>query len=256
MRMKRAILVVGAAVALASSVQVIRADHDDDRNLRATPFAFIGTADGCGTPDGSHIVTAAWLGGMGLPDNGGLNTTLSDLDSNPNKNDPHRGLLLSKNGPTPDCSAPGATIDGLKPTTISQLGYDYRNGTACGAGAPRFNIESDLGFTYFAGCAAGTASPAPQDPAQWTRIRIDTAAQVFPASGAAPPFVFGPGGTRVRRIDIIFDEGTDTVTPGNPSGVGLVVIDNITINAKVIRAGRGVADGTPQERDDNDHHDR
>ena len=54
-------------------------------------------------------MTAAWLGGMGLPDNGGQNTTPLDVATNPNKNDPHRGLLLSKNGPTPDCSSAGAT---------------------------------------------------------------------------------------------------------------------------------------------------
>ena len=92
--------------------------------LRATPFAFIGTAAECGVA-GSHIVTAGWLGGMGLPDNGGQNTTLLDLATNPNKNDPHRGLLLSKNGPTPDCSSAGATITGFRrPITLTELGFD------------------------------------------------------------------------------------------------------------------------------------
>ena len=34
-------------------------------SLRAVPFVFIGKAGDCGPPTaGSHIVTAAWLGGM------------------------------------------------------------------------------------------------------------------------------------------------------------------------------------------------
>jgi len=228
--------------------------------LRAIPFAFIGTSDACGGPAGSHIVTAAWLGGMGLPDNGGANTTALDLATNPNKNDRHRGLLLSKNGPTPDCSSAGAVIDGLpRGTTLTELGFDYRNGTHCGAGAPRFNITSRLGFTYFAGCAAGTKTPAPQDPLEWTRVRIVESAQVSPASAEAPPFVFGPGGTEVRRLSILYDEGTDTSGVEDPRGIGLSVVDNIDVNGRLIRRGAGIADGTNRkdnrDGDDDDHDD-
>jgi hypothetical protein len=220
--------------------------------LQATPFVFIGSAANCGVA-GSHIVTSAWLGGMGLPDNGGQNTTLLDLATNPNKNDPHRGLLLSKNGPTPDCSSAGATITGFRrPITLTELGFDYRNGTHCGAGAPRFNITSTLGFTYFAGCAAGTKTPAPQDPLEWTRVRITEAAQVFPASPTAPLFAFGPGGTEVRSISILFDEGTDTPGVEDPGGVGLAVIDNIDVGGQLIRSGAGVADGTRANANDED----
>ena len=230
-------------------------DAGAEGTLRAIPFAFIGTAAECGVA-GSHIVTAAWLGGMGLPDNGGLNTTILDLAVNQNKDDPHRGLLLSKNGPTPDCSSAGAVIVGFaQPTTLTELGFDYRNGTHCGAGAPRFNITSTLGFTYFAGCAAGTKTVAPQDPLEWTRVRIVTAAQVFPASPDAPPFVFGPGGTEISRLSIVYDEGTDTPGVEDPRGVGLSVIDNIDVNGNLIRSGRGIEDGTNVEREeeDNDH---
>jgi hypothetical protein len=235
-----AFVLIGVALVGTLTARDARAEN----TLQATPFAFIGTAEECGVA-GSHIVTAAWLGGMGLPDNGGQNTTAADLDTNPNKNDPHRGLLLSKNGPTPDCSAAGATITGFnRRTTLTELGFDYRNGTHCGAGAPRFNITSTLGFTYFAGCAAGTKTPAPQDPAEWTRVRITLADQVFPASPAAPPFVFGPGGTQVRSLSIIFDEGTDTPGVEDPRGVGLAVIDNIDVGGRLIRTGTGIADGT------------
>ena len=243
-----AILVTAAVMVCVMTVRNARADDE----LRAIPFAFIGTAAECGVA-GSHIVTAAWLGGMGLPDNGGLNTTVLDLNVNQNKNDPHRGLLLSKNGPTPDCSSAGAVIVGFpRPTTLTQLGFDYRNGTHCGAGAPRFNITSTLGFTYFAGCAAGTKTPAPQDPLEWTRVRINMAAQVFPASPTAPPFVFGPGGTQVRRLSILYDEGTDTPGVEDPRGVGLSVLDNIDVGGRLIRRGEGIKDGTNVEREEED----
>ena len=253
--MKHRVNVCAIAVAAVSMLGMLTMTRDAaaQGRLRATPFAFIGTAAECGVA-GSHIVTAAWLGGMGLPDNGGQNTTLLDVATNPNKNDPHRGLLLSKNGPTPDCSSAGATISGFRrPTTLTELGFDYRNGTHCGAGAPRFNITSTLGFTYFAGCAAGTKTPAPQDPLEWTRVRITGADQVFPASPTAPVFAFGPGGTEVRSISILFDEGTDTSGVEDPRGVGLAVIDNIDVGGRLIRSGAGVADGTRDNDEDDDH---
>jgi hypothetical protein len=254
------VLALGAALCTFVASRPVGAHDSGDNSLRATPFAFVGTADECGGPAGSRIVTAAWLGGMGLPDNGGQNTTAADVATNPNKNDPHRGLLLSKNGPTSDCSSAGVTISGTgREFTVTELGFDYRNGTHCGAGAPRFNITSSAGFTYFAGCAAGAATPAPQDPLEWTRVRFTSAAQVFPQFPDNPPFVFGPGGTEVRRLAIVYDEGTDTPTAEDPRGVGLAVLDNIDVNGRLIRRGSGIADGPNDNRqddhdDDDDHH--
>ena len=204
------------------------------RNLEARPFVFVGTADQCGGVAGADIVTAAWLGGMGLPDDG---TTPNPPPAGARR-DPHLGLLLNKNGPTPNCAAAGATIEGFRPgTPISELGFDYRDGGHCGNGAPRFNITSTAGFTYFVGCFFGTHTPAPQDD-QWVRVRFG-AADVFPASPAAPQFVFGT--TPVRSIDIIFDEGIDAASASDPNGVGLAVLDNIDINGRLITAGRGIA---------------
>jgi hypothetical protein len=119
-------------------------DDDDDGALRAVPFVFVGEVGDCGPgyPTGSRIVTSAWLEGMGLPDNGGSNVGVDPTD-NPNKTNPHHGLLLSKNGTTPDCSSSGARITGVRGMTLtvtSELGFDYRNGGHCGAGAPRFNV--------------------------------------------------------------------------------------------------------------------
>jgi hypothetical protein len=208
------------------------ADDDKDNNnngLQAVPSNFVGKAGDCGTgtPAGSNIVTSAWLTGMGLPDNGGSNTATDAAT----KHDPHFGLLLSKNGLTADCSAAGATIEGAAGTTPTELGFDYRNGGHCGAGAPRFNLTTSDGvFHFIGGCANGTQTPAPQDPAQWTRVRFSptSVAQAFPP--VAP-------GAKIKSLSIIFDEGTDTASTSDPMGVGLAVLDNIDVNGTLITKG-------------------
>jgi hypothetical protein len=225
-------------------------DHGRGPRLQADPFVFVGKAGECGEvagrpwPAGSNIVTSAWLGGMGLPDNGGGNTLVTEVPSygppelnppsNANRRDPHLGLLLSKNGPTFDCSAAGAEIKGFRRgSTITELGFDFRKGGHCGAGAPRFNLTSEDGFTYFAGCSSGVHTGAPKDPGQWERVRFGDAS-VFPASPAAPPFVFGV--TRVDSIAIVYDEGTDTAN-NDTDGVGLAVLDNIDVSGRLITRG-------------------
>ena len=98
-------------------------------------------------------------------------------------NDPHRGLLLPKNGPTPDCSSAGARITEVKNQTVTPtfaLGYDYRNGGHCGAGAPRFNVDTDQGF-FFVGCANSVQTPAPQEMRPSSR-----AAHSFPCTWTSP----------------------------------------------------------------------
>ncbi|MEK6212282.1 MAG: hypothetical protein AABM64_18305 [Pseudomonadota bacterium] len=241
---------VAATVALGV-VGPATAWADDDRGLKAVPFEFVGTAAQCApSPAGSRIVTAKWLRGMGLPDNGGQNTTPSDLTTNPNKKDRHSGLLLSKNGPTPDCSSSGARILGVKGIVVTPtfaVGYDYRKGGHCGAGAPRFNIDTNQGF-FFVGCANAPNSPAPQDPDQWTRTRsvITTCgSECFPASI--------PAGSTINSINIIFDEGTDTAN-NDTEGVGLAVLDNIFINGVLITRGPGKDhhDGKDHGDDDDD----
>jgi hypothetical protein len=224
-----------------------------DTTLRAVPFEFVGKAGDCGAgyAAGSHIVTAAWLRGMGLPDNGGSNVGANPTD-NPNKADPHSGLLLSKNGPTPDCSSAGARILGVKGMTVGatfELGFDYRNGGHCGAGAPRFNVTTTDGFSFAGGCANGVQSPAPQDPAQWTRVRI------FPtlAGQGFPPI---PVGSVIESISILYDEGTDTAN-NDTQGVGLAVIDNIDIGGQLItsgpRNGNGKNGKGKHEKDGDNH---
>jgi hypothetical protein len=244
-----AALLISAIVLGIPTTGLGKDDDDKDRRLKADPFVFIGDAAECGGVAGSNIVTAAWLGGAGLPDNGGANTTAADLATNPNKRDRHRGLLLSKNGPTADCSAAGAEIKGVKGMVVTptfELGFDYRNGGHCGAGAPRFNVSyivpsGSEGFSFVGGCSNdSTPTPAPQDPLQWSRVRFQT-------SSPTESFPVIPAGSKIESITLIFDEGTDTPTAarpsgdaGNPAGIGLTVLDNIFINGRVIRSGNHI----------------
>lgn len=189
----------------------------------AAAGTFVGTAAQCGGAAGAKLVSAAWVNGLGLLDIGFGGIA-------------HQGLLLSKNGPTANCSSAGADITGWTPGgTLSALGFDYRLGGHCGAGAPRFNVTSGEN-TYFFGCFSGTASAAPEDAANWRRVVFDGAGGPYPG---AEGFVFGV--TTVDSIQIVFDEGTDTPSPdGNaPAGVGLTTLDNIRISNTLITKKRG-----------------
>jgi len=269
--MKRALTAVALSVGLivlSGPWSVVIADDDDDDNdhrLQAVPATFVGKAGDCGTgyPAGSRIVTSAWLGGMGLPDNGGQNVG-SEPKDNPNKQDPHLGLLLSKNGTTADCSAAEAEITGVEGITVNaefHLGFDYRNGGHCGAGAPRFDVsyrqpDGTDGSSFVGGCSNDhQPTGAPQDPAQWTRVRFETSDQ----TESFPPI---PQGSRIKSISIAFDEGTDTAN-NDTEGVGLAVLDNIDINGRLITRGTGIADGINRDKyknvkdgDDKKKHDR
>jgi len=241
--MFRILILIAVAIVAVVPAAPAFADRDDD-GLRAVPFVFVGAPGDCGPVAGSNIVTSAWLPGMGLPDNGNPNTAANGADR-------RFGLLLSKNGLTTDCSASGAEIKGFRRLTAPiTLGFDYRNGGHCGAGAPRFNVVARPAtgpdtFHFVGGCSNDTPTPAPQD-AEWTRVRFNT-------SNAAQSFPVIPPGSRIVSIELIFDEGTDTPTTEDPRGVGLAVVDNIDINDRFIVRGRGIApDPDDDRRGDND----
>jgi hypothetical protein len=250
-------LATAAVVVIGIALTPIHAQ--DDRHLRAVPFVFVGKPGDCGEfppgspyPAGARIVTSAWLGGMGLPDNGGSNVGVLPTDT-PNKRDPRLGLLLSKNATTLDCSAAGARIRGVSGMTVDAtfvLGFDYRNGSHCthgpegggGAtgGAPRFNVVVENSATGMktshtvGNCNVGTNTTSQQD-GEWTTI-------TFTPADAVPPI---PPGSTIFSITLVFDEGTDQPS-ANPfsldsSGIGLAVLDNININGEIIRSGRGIA---------------
>lgn len=244
--MKR-VLVLLTVAALVGLLPGSAVADDDNNRPQAVPFTFVGAAGDCGpdAPAGSRIVTAAWLGGMGLPDNGGPNATTPK--------DRHSGLLLSKNGPTPDCSSSGARITGVRGMTVtatSELGFDYRNGGHCGAGAPRFNVVARPAsgpdtFHFVGGCSNdSTPTPAPQDPAQWTRVR-------FGLSNSAESFPIVPPGSRIVSISILYDEGTDIAT-SDTLGVGLAVIDNIFIDGQTITRRGDKDKDNDEDGDDED----
>lgn len=244
--MNRFSLLTVVLVVVLSGVTTSLAFGDDDNNgtPQAIPFVFVGTAPGCApSAPGSNIVTSAWLDGMGLPDNGSSNTA-------PANRDPHSGLLLSKNGLTSDCSAAGATIKGVEGMVVTELGFDFRNGTHCGAGAPRFNlVTQDNIFHFIGGCGNAAPTPAPQNPGEWSRVRFNptSPAQAFPPVAA---------GAKIKSLSIIFDEGTDNAGVQDPMGVGLSVIDNIDINGHLITSGpRGNGKGNGEkDGDDKDGH--
>ena len=231
-----------AASLIVSLVPAFGDDEKNDKAPQAEPFVFVGSAGDCGGTAGSSIVTSAWLPGIGLPDDG---KTL-----NPDGRNPHLGLLLSKNGPTANCSAAGATITGvagLAITATTEFGFDYRNGGHCGAGAPRFNViaTDNPNITHFAGCVGSTHTPAPQDKLEWTRIRL-TPSQFF------PPLV---PGSKIKSVSIIFEEGTDTSSVDDPLGVGLAVVDNIDVNGELITSGNNRRDNGNDDPGDKDKKD-
>jgi hypothetical protein len=268
--------VVSVMIAIASAP--IRAQNDDDdddqRKLRAVPFVFVGDAGDCGDfptgsgtpyPAGANVVTSAWLRGIGLPDNGGQNVGVIPTDT-PNKTDRRRGLLLSKNATTLDCSFAGARIRGVRGMTVDAafvLGFDYRNGSHCGSGAetgfpvgdegaPRFHVVVENSATGMeshhsvSDCNRGTNTRSQQD-GEWTTL-------TWTAANAVPPI---PPGSTIRSITVLYDEGTDrpSATPFSQdvSSIGLAVLDNININGEIIRRGNGIA--PPAHRKDDDDFD-
>ena len=212
------------ALVFAASVSTASA-----QNYVAQPWTFVGAAGDCGTgyPAGRKIVTSTWLNGMGLPDSGAAHPSTV-------KSEAHSAILLSKNGPTPNCSSAGFEVIGWTPGVVHTLGFDIRNGGHCGGGAPRFHLVSGSN-SYVLGCAHGQSAASPQDPANWDRVTFNAAGGPYPGDGG---FIFGV--TIVDEIHVIYDEGTDTATlPNNPAGIGLTVLDNIRINNTLITKKKG-----------------
>src|SRR5207248_2870598 len=147
-------------------------------------------------PSNTNLVTAAWLGGLGCPTSTVVaafappafttitvvpyhDTTCPTGDPKDKKNE---GLLLAKTGPTNNNASADATINGVQGEVLTEVGVDIRNGTHCGAGAPRFNIVVGGSSTiHFVGCAAMTTTSV----GLYGQRKRATAAQM--AAGAAFP---------------------------------------------------------------------
>jgi hypothetical protein len=123
------------------------------------------------------------------------------------------------------------------------LGYDIRkprsaadpSGSHCGAGAPRFNVRTEDGARYFIGCNSPPADT--QVPGNgWIRLRWGAGAAPLMAFNASTGALEDISGKAVVAITIVFDEGQDT----GPDNIGLAVLDNITVNSRVV--GQGAVD--------------
>jgi hypothetical protein len=172
-------------------------------NYTLTPFTFVGAAGDCGTASPA-----------GTP--GGVIAKFDNTTGNPAPS-----LFLAKIVPTTDCSAAGATVNGVSGITLTELNFDVMG--YCGAGAPRFNVVTSDNVTHFFGCASGTQMPLGNG---WTHV-------VFNPSNPAQAFPVIAPGTTVTSIELIQDEQ------------GTTHLDNISINNQVIGGPN-----TPQSKDD------
>lgn len=195
-------------------------------------------------PEGTPLVNAAWLNGIGCPTNaatadapppdfeiepGAPFTDPACLTGDP-KDKNVEGLLLAKTGPTANVAAAQAHINGVRGETLTELGYDIRKaggagddrGSHCGAGAPRFNVVTMDDVTHFLGCNSPPATSQVIGMG-WTRLRWN-------AAGLAAAFPPISSTDQVKAIEIVFDEGQDA----GPDNFGLAVLDNIDINGVLI----------------------
>lgn len=152
-------------------------------------------------PDHTGCPSAQWSKGMG------------ETDSNCRTN---FGLSLAKNCALSVNASAGAVLNGIDGTPVQcgpTLGYDIKDGSPCGAGAPRFNVsyttpDGTSGFSFAGGCANATKTPLGNG---WTRVTIDPCnpGQTF------PPI---PAGSTYNAVVLIVDEP------------GAYALDNIQVN--------------------------
>jgi hypothetical protein len=205
-------------------------------------------------PFDTHLVQAAWLGGIGCPTNAKIVTfdpagnlqTGTYTDPACATGDPrdtrNEGVLLAKTGPTGNIAS-ALVILLQAPETLTELGYDIRKpgpsvdprGSHCGAGAPRFNIVTKQGQTFFLGC---NSPPGAQlTGTGWLRLRWGTSGvplQAFSTTGALVDVTT----LDVDRLLIVFDEGQDA--SGGPDQFGAAILDNIDVNGVLV--GEGAAE--------------
>jgi hypothetical protein len=176
------------------------------------PFEFVGTAAQCAPfPAGTDTVTAQWDNSTG---------------------NPSPSILLQKLGATSNCAAAGVDIitslEGQPVSNLTELNFDYKTGEHCGAGSPRFNIQTESGTSVVLGCIYGTQTDAGNG---YTHVEFN-AAQIQAAALAT-------GGTTLQDLYIIFDEGSDTPAGGTVGTPGTVHIDNISVNNQVVGSPTG-----------------
>jgi hypothetical protein len=200
-------------------------------------------------PAKTFLVSSGWQAGIGCPTNADTSSngakkpdgTYTDpaCTTGDSKDKKNEGLLLAKTGPTTNYAAAQADLKDVKGTVLSELGYDIRKptstndprGSHCGAGAPRFNIDTTDGNSYFLGCN----SPAPTTQTAgngWLRLRWGGSGNLM-AYNASTGALENISGKTASDISIVFDEGQDT----GPDTFGLAVLDNIDVNGTLVGQG-------------------
>ncbi len=208
-------------------------------NFGVHPFEF--------DPAQTKLVSAQWVNGAGCPTGATgfiddpltlfvfdpIPTPVTDPacltgDAQDNNN---KGLVLFKTGPTANVAASGAFLTfNQQAFTLTEMGYDTRSGSHCGAGAPRFNVRTSDGVLHFVGCNTGTVISSSLG---WKRLQWTAASLAISGVGqtAFPPIL---ATDVVLSISIIFDEGQDA--SGGPDSSGMAVLDNINVNG--VRVGK------------------
>jgi hypothetical protein len=230
-------------------------------------------------PAQTHLVQSTWLDGVGCPSGAKIadypSTTQTRTETDTacqvadTKDSHNEGLLLVKTGFTNNNAAAVAELKKVRGITLTEIGYDIRKqggavgpqGSHCGAGAPRFDITTSEAF-YFIGCNSPPADSQTVGTAvgdAWTRLRWGSTSGtpmvmgycIITGSGpslACPAnFTLVPVMGTVQRIQIVFDEGTDT----GADFIGAAFLDNIDVNGTLV--GRGPAG--PGMNEDQSHDD-
>jgi hypothetical protein len=242
MEMKRRLALAAAGISLLAMAAGAFAHGHGFLNVRAGEF----------DPLKTHLVQGTWVSGIGCPTD--ARTTTDGVTEGPSytdpacpdgDRDPHvRGLLLAKTGPTANVAAAVAEVKGVQGKILTELGYDIRKpggatdarGSHCGAGAPRFNIETADGGFYFLGCNSPSADDETVGDG-WVRLRWGGSSPLNAFSASSGALVDIKGKT-LKSISIVFDEGQDT----GPDNFGLAVLDNIDLNGRLVGSG-GVSAG-------------
>jgi hypothetical protein len=174
-------------------------------------------------PDNSEELVSTWLQGLGvakdLMDASSLPTDGNDLEN--------QGLVMSADG----LSSAGkngaglAQIVGAQGQSLTELGYDLRDGSNCGGGNPRFWITTVNNCQYFIECDQDSPTVTPLY-GSWNRRRWTSLTGISP-TGATPSCASLSSSDTVKTLYIIFDAGTD----------GFAILDNIDVNTTLIGHG-------------------
>jgi hypothetical protein len=144
----------------------------------------------------------------------------------------HQGLVLSMSASEPAGSWVGAYIQNVTGISLTELGFDIRDGSQCTATSPRFIVVMTDASSHVVGaCSTGpiqTGATPTNVPVGWKRVRFNQTLldQATPTAITA--------GMKVQSITLVMDQA-----PESAAGAlgGFAVIDNIDVNGTLITGG-------------------